>query len=65
MVSVTAKLSLAGLMAAAVKSASRIENIGILFNVEVEVEQFIGAGCNLNLLTNRSCRSGIAVLAVT
>ena len=38
-----AKLALAGLMAPAVKSASRIENIvAFLFNAEVEVEQFIG-----------------------
>jgi type VI secretion system protein ImpH len=42
-VSDLAKLSLAGLMAPAVKSASRIENIvAFLFGAEVEVEQFTG-----------------------
>jgi type VI secretion system protein ImpH len=38
-----AKLSVAGLLAPAVKSASRIENlVAYLFKAEVEVEQFIG-----------------------
>ena len=38
-----AKLSLAGVMSPAVKSASRIENIiAFLFGAEVEVEQFVG-----------------------
>ena len=43
-----AKLSLAGLMAPAVKSASRIENIvTFLFDAQVEVEQFIGSWLQL------------------